>query len=89
MRINREFDSNEIDESDSQDEKQDDPRISTFRGISIDRSDDFENASDSIRFNPDDDSNDNNSILPHVLKYFTGNLVIDPGIHTRGNTEPS
>jgi hypothetical protein len=35
-RFNREFDSNEIDESDSQYEKHDDPRISTFRGISID-----------------------------------------------------
>jgi hypothetical protein len=36
MRINREFDSNEIDESDLQREKHDDPRISTLRGISID-----------------------------------------------------
>jgi hypothetical protein len=36
MRFNREFDSNEIDESDLQNEKHDDPRISTFRGISID-----------------------------------------------------
>jgi hypothetical protein len=36
IRINREFDSNEIDESDLQDKKHDDPTISTFRGISID-----------------------------------------------------
>jgi hypothetical protein len=36
IRINREFDSNESDESDPQPEKHDDPRISTFRGISID-----------------------------------------------------
>jgi hypothetical protein len=36
IRSNREFDSNEIDESDLQSEKHDDPRISTFRGISID-----------------------------------------------------
>jgi hypothetical protein len=35
MRFSREFVSNEIDESDSQSEKHDDPRISTFRGISI------------------------------------------------------
>jgi hypothetical protein len=51
IRFNRESDSNEIDESDLQDEKHDDPRISTFRGISIDSSDDFENADDSIRIN--------------------------------------
>jgi hypothetical protein len=36
MRINREFDSNVIDESDSQFEKQDKPRISTLLGIRID-----------------------------------------------------
>jgi hypothetical protein len=36
MRINREFDSNEIDESDVQREKADDPSISTFRGMAID-----------------------------------------------------
>jgi hypothetical protein len=35
MRFNREFDSNEIDESDLQSGKHDDPRISKFRGISI------------------------------------------------------
>jgi hypothetical protein len=36
MCLSREFDSNEIDLSDPHDEKHDDPRISTFRGISID-----------------------------------------------------
>jgi hypothetical protein len=40
-----------INESDSQDEKQCEPRISTFRGITIDRSDENENVSDSIRVN--------------------------------------
>jgi hypothetical protein len=35
MRINREFDSNEIDESDLHSLKHDFPRLSTFRGISI------------------------------------------------------
>jgi hypothetical protein len=40
-------------------EKRDDPRISTFRGISIDRSDEDENANDSIRINPEDNSNEN------------------------------
>jgi hypothetical protein len=36
IRINREFASNEMDESEKQYEKDDDPRISTLRGISID-----------------------------------------------------
>jgi hypothetical protein len=36
IRVNPEFDSNVIDESDLQYEKQDDPRISTFLGIKID-----------------------------------------------------
>jgi hypothetical protein len=40
IRVNREFDSNEIDESDSQDEKHFDPKISTLLGIKIDSSDD-------------------------------------------------
>jgi hypothetical protein len=59
IRFNREFDSNEIDESDLQDEKHDDPRISTFRGISIDLTDDSRNAKDSIRINPEHNSNEN------------------------------
>jgi hypothetical protein len=36
IRVNREFDSKEIDVSDSQNTKQDEPRISTPRGIIID-----------------------------------------------------
>jgi hypothetical protein len=47
-----------MDESDIQFSKDDDPRISTFRGISIDRSDEYENANDSIRFNRESDSNE-------------------------------
>jgi hypothetical protein len=46
-----------IDESDLQDEKHFDPRISTFRGFMIDSSDDFENNSDSIRVKRQFDSN--------------------------------
>jgi hypothetical protein len=38
-------------------EKHLDPRISTFRGISIDRTDEYENAYDSIRVNREFDSN--------------------------------
>jgi hypothetical protein len=40
IRVNREFDSIVIDESDLQYEKHFDPTISTFRGIKIDSSDD-------------------------------------------------
>jgi hypothetical protein len=58
IRVNREFDSNEIDESDSHRSKHDDPKISTFRGISIDSSDDDENADDSIRVKREFDSNE-------------------------------
>jgi hypothetical protein len=46
-----------IDESDSQEKKQFDPRISTFLAIKIDSSDEDENASDSIRVNREFDSN--------------------------------
>jgi hypothetical protein len=46
-----------IDENDSQNEKHFDPRISTFLGIKIDSSDEYENASDSIRVNREFDSN--------------------------------
>jgi hypothetical protein len=45
IRVNGEFDSNEIDETDESDlqfEKHDGQRISTFLGIIIDRSDEFE-----------------------------------------------
>jgi hypothetical protein len=39
IRFNCEGDSNEIDESDSYLEKQDEPRVSTLRGIKIDLDD--------------------------------------------------
>jgi hypothetical protein len=46
-----------IDESDSQHEKHFEQRISTFFGIKIDRRDEDENASDSIRVKREFDSN--------------------------------
>jgi hypothetical protein len=46
-----------IDESDIQDEKHFDPRSSTLFGIMIDSSDEYENASDSIRVKREFDSN--------------------------------
>jgi hypothetical protein len=67
------LDSDEIDESDSQDEKYDDPKISTFRGISIDSDDDEE---DEIAC----DSNVIFSISLCLHKHFPGKTGSDPGI---------
>jgi hypothetical protein len=47
-----------IDESDLQHEKHFDTRISTFLGIKIDSSDEYENAADSIRVKCEFDSNE-------------------------------
>jgi hypothetical protein len=58
IRFKRESGSNEIDESDLHPQKHDDPRISTFRGISIESSDENEKASESIRINREFDSNE-------------------------------
>jgi hypothetical protein len=52
------LDSNEIDESDLQNEKHEEPRIWTVEGIKIDWSDENENAFDSIRVNCEFDSNE-------------------------------
>jgi hypothetical protein len=46
IRLSCESDSNEIEESDRQEEKHSDPRVSTQRGITIERSEDNENALD-------------------------------------------
>jgi hypothetical protein len=51
IRVNRDSDSNEIDESDLQSKKHDEQRFSTVRGIMIDSSDESEKAIDSIRIN--------------------------------------
>jgi hypothetical protein len=69
--------------SDLHSEKHDEPRISTLREITIDRSDDDENALDSICVNREGDSNEihrNCSILsnPPMLT-----IKIDSGIHAR------
>jgi hypothetical protein len=58
MRFSRESFSNEIDENDSQSEKHDEQRISTFRGIVIDLIAEEPNASDSMRFSRESFSNE-------------------------------
>jgi hypothetical protein len=73
MQINREFDSNEMDEIDLQREKHDEPRISTFLEITIDSSDHLENASDSNWSNREFDSNemDASDLLKiHLVRSF-------------------
>jgi hypothetical protein len=47
-----------IDESELHHEKREELRISTFLGIKIDLSDEFENVDDSIRLNREFDSNE-------------------------------
>jgi hypothetical protein len=82
MRVNRESDSNEIDESDLQHEKHREQRISAFRGIMIDRSDDLENADDSIRVNRESDSNEimQTDLATHPKLHLT---PFSPGIQPR------
>jgi hypothetical protein len=65
-----------IDKSDLQYEKHFDPRISTFLGIRIDGSDDLENASDSIRFNCEFDSNVIDESDRHPEKQFDPRISI-------------
>jgi hypothetical protein len=55
-RFNRELDSKEIDVSDLQSQKHDEPRSSTMLGATIDSSDEDENTFDSIRMNRELDS---------------------------------
>jgi hypothetical protein len=58
MRRSRESDSNEIDESDLQDEKHDEQRTSTHRGIVIVLRAERKNACDSMRRSCESDSNE-------------------------------
>jgi hypothetical protein len=58
IRFSDDGDSNEIDESRLQFEKQYDPRISTGHGITIELSFNHENAPEAIRFSDDGDSNE-------------------------------
>jgi hypothetical protein len=58
-----------MDSSDLHQEKQSEPRISRLRGIKIDRSDEFENALDSIRLNCEFDSNETDLSDLHQKKH--------------------
>jgi hypothetical protein len=80
--FNCESDSNDIDESDRQDEKHDEPRISKFRGIKIDVSEESENIDDSIRCNRESDSNDIDESDSHPSKQDEPMVSICLGITT-------
>jgi hypothetical protein len=80
IRVKCEFDSNEIDDSDSQNEKHFDPRISKFLGIKIDSSDEYENVSDSIRVKCEFDSNEIDESDSQNEKHFDSRILIEAGI---------
>jgi 2-keto-3-deoxy-galactonokinase len=63
-------------------EKHDDPRISTFRGISVDSSDERENVSNSIRVNFDWNSNNIDLIVLQSDSRFAAKTAVEPGIHS-------
>jgi hypothetical protein len=71
-----------IDESDLQREKHSDPRISTLRGIKIDRSDEQENAPDSIRVKREFDSNVIDESELQDEKHFDPRISTFRGIKT-------
>jgi hypothetical protein len=80
MCFNLDHDSNEIDESELQDEKHFEQRISTDRGIVIDLSDDDENASDSIRVNRESVSNEIDESDLQYEKHFEQRISTNRGI---------
>jgi hypothetical protein len=81
IRRNDDGDSNEIDESDSQHEKQPQPRISTELGIKICFNEPHsENASGAIRLNDDGDSNEIDESDSHFEKHREGRNSTELGI---------
>jgi hypothetical protein len=63
-----------------QSSKHDDAKISTLHGISIDRSDESENADDSIRFNREFDSNEIDESDGHQEKHDDARISTSHGI---------
>jgi hypothetical protein len=80
IRVNRESDSNETDESDSHDEKHPEQTISTFRGMTIDSITQFANPRDSICFNPEFDSNSTVANDQHQQKHDAPTISTFRGI---------
>jgi hypothetical protein len=73
-------DSNQIDVSDLHHEKQDEPRISTLRGMIIEWSDDDENAEDSICVHREFYSNEIDASHLNPEKHHRQTISISPGI---------
>jgi hypothetical protein len=63
-------------------EKHSDPRISTWHGIEIDRTFEFENAYDWIRFSDDDGSNEMDESDSQDEKHDDPTIFIKCGITT-------
>jgi hypothetical protein len=82
IRVNREGDSNEIDESDVHFEKHSGPRTSTLLGIKIDWSDEPANAHDSIRINREGGPNESEESELQLTKHFDPTLTVQ-GTQTR------
>jgi hypothetical protein len=59
----------------------------SWHGISIDRSEDFQNTSDSIRANREFDSNETDLSDLHPEKHFEQRISISRGIITEGDRE--
>jgi hypothetical protein len=69
MCFSREPGAKEIDESEEQDEKHDDPRTSTFGGMVMDRSEERENVCSSSRIKREFDSNERDESNLHHEKH--------------------
>jgi hypothetical protein len=69
IRFNRESDSNETNESETQNKNADGPKISTLEGITIEESAEKENAFESIRCNREFDSNESDERARQAEKH--------------------
>jgi hypothetical protein len=75
------------DSSDRQKEKHSEQRISTLRGIKIDRSDERENAFDSVRVKREFDSNETEASLPDSRKRRGGRMGIEESNQNRTESQ--
>jgi hypothetical protein len=83
IRLNNDPDSIEIDESDLQRLKQDEPRTSTLRGITMDGREEPENAEDSIRRNNESDSIETGESDPQQEKQKEPRISTVRGMQTQ------
>jgi hypothetical protein len=82
IRFNRESDWNETDESDRQEEKQEEPRILTLQGMTIDIREHTEKALASMKANSQSESNEIEERSSQSEKHEAPILSICPGMVT-------